>query len=194
MGSSVGLGHPTNFLVTLQFNCHSSVLSLDVTVLYCHHFAPSYTICLLPFPPSIKRNRVPPGWSSTAGSPLGINAIKSTAASPFLVDTPGNILIWMRCPNVVLSLTCKLYSSQPTETTTNTYTYLSITYINLPARWLRINCWNHQLYLSSLLFPTLLDIFFQSRPETTTAPHIPIQDHNIFLSNYRELDSGYYLS
>ena len=82
VGSSGGLGHPPTFLVTLQFNCHSSVLSLAVTVLYFPHFSPLYTLWLLSFVTSLKRNSIPPGCYATAGSHIGNTALKDSTASP----------------------------------------------------------------------------------------------------------------
>ena len=99
--TSVVLGWPPTFLVTLKFNCCISILSLTVTVLYCLHFFPSYTLWLLPFVPSLKSNRVPPGCYATTGIPLGNNAVKTATALTIWVDISGRILSYLICSNVV---------------------------------------------------------------------------------------------
>ena len=146
-GVALAWGTHSTFLVNLKFNCRSSILSLTVTIIYFPHFFPSYTLWLLNFVPSLKRNRVPPGCYPTVA-----------VASPLWPDIPGQILIWLICYNFI-SLTCKLNSSESTLKNTNTNVSISITYINIPSMWLRINCWIHHIYLSSLLFATLLGFF-----------------------------------
>ena len=70
-------GTTPTFLVTLKFNCRSSILSLAVTVLYCPHFPLSYTLWILPFIPRLKSNSVPPDFYATTGSTLGKNCSQS---------------------------------------------------------------------------------------------------------------------
>ena len=77
---------PPTLIVTLHFNCRSSLLFLTIAALYCPYFYPFYTLYILTFAPSLKRNEVPPGCYSATGSTIGNNALKSPAVSPFLVD------------------------------------------------------------------------------------------------------------
>ena len=75
-------GTPPTFLVTLQFNCHSSVISLAVTVLYCPQISLLCTLWIQTSVPCLKSNRVPPGCYATVESHIGNTDFKAATASP----------------------------------------------------------------------------------------------------------------